>query len=634
MKQLAAPSGVFVILMAVYLWTMAPGNFWIDSAAFTACNEILGLSHSPSFPLYTTLGRVIHLLYPGDPAAASNFYSALMAAAGGTVLYLILGLLLTPVKLSSGIKSLASASGALYAFMAIPLWQSAVRAEVYSLQILLSLIVVYLFLKTVKDKHPRRKIKLALAAVFLQGLAFANHSLLALTTFPLILSFPFFIRGWSLNSGLLKFSLAAVLVFCVAISFYLFLPIRSNQDPAINSGQPKTLATMIKAITRTGEDYLPAGPETTTNYTARAGKLAGFMFDQSGGLIILGILASIVVAIRQRKKAVLLLTGTIFIGLAVTIWAADFRMLNFDIVAYSALPLILLVMMGFHGLSHLAAKAAERVGPGRFVPLVFVLMVFFQFSGNLYACDLSGTAGPDRLAEIIIEEAPQNAILLLNEDNTVLPLWYHCLALDKRQDMVIISAGGLYRPSYRNELKILYPDVKYPGEFENYRINDLGRAVESFCELNKNERPIMVQFGIPGITAASLSPAGFLFRYDPGENTDSCEPQYPSPDLIEYIAEGATDLLTRDFAARTAFNYGVYFDRIGQSEPAWRFFEYAIETDDENPDYLLRLGVAFLKAGQQDKAILLLKEAVKTGEGCPDAEEILKRIADRKYGKR
>lgn len=634
MKQVAAPTGVFILLLAVYLWTMAPGIFWIDSAAFTACNEILGLPHSPSFPLYTLMGRTVHSLAAADPASASNLFSAATASAGGVVFYLIFWLLLQPSRMPRAVKYAASITGTLFAFLAIPVWQSAVRAEVYSLQMLLSLLVIYMFLKSRIETNPAKKIRFALAAVFFQGLSFANHSLLALATVPLILSLPF-LPGSGVIKGIYVRSVGiAVVLFSVALSAYLYLPIRSNQDPAINSGQPKTLPLALKSITRAGEDYLPDSRAVGADYLARTANLGKFIFEQTGGLVILGVIVGLFFAVRQKKVGLLVMAGLIPIGLALTIWAADFKLLNFDIVAYSALPLALFILLAFYGLSHLAGIASERGRIGRAAPAILVLMTVLQFSGNLHACNLSGSAGPDRLAGIILEEAPPYAVLMLNEDNVVLPLWYHCLALGKRRDLAIVSTGGLYRPSYRNELRILYPDLKFPQELKGYRIDNINHAVRSFCNMNSADRPIMVQFGVPGIDPASLVPAGFLFRYSFADSLTESVIKMPMPELLDYIADGATDMLTREFVARNAFNYGVYFDRLGQIREAFRFFRYAIETDDKNPDYLLRLGVAFLNAGRQDEAIMLLQQALKTGEGCPEAERLLKQITGREYGQR
>jgi len=631
MKRLVFPVTIFGLLAAVYAWTLAPGNFWIDSAAFSACNQVLGIPHAPGFPVYTILGRTFNIIFPADPIVASNIFSALTAAAAGTVCFLILSLMIKPVQVSPILRRLASATGALFSFFTMPVWQSAVRAEVYSLQILLSLLVIYLFLKSLHADEPK-SYRMALAMVFFQGLCFANHSLLALITLPLIPALPILNRWFKPRAGIYKGVLSGIAVFALAVSFYLFLPIRSSQDPAINSGQPKTIGAAVKTITRTGEDYLPETAATQADYPKRAWKLAGFLFDQTGTVILLGLAAGLYFAIRQKKWPMLGLAALIPVGLGITVWAADFRKLNFDIVAYSALPLIILIILSFYGLTKLAAHTAERVKIGRAVSVVFILLVFFQFSGNLYACDLSGTSGPDRLARTILSEAPENAILLLNEDNTLLPLWYHCLAAGERPDLILVSTGALYRPSYRNQLTILYPQVAYPAEFDSYKIDDLPRAIESFCRINRESRPILVQYGTPGIGNHQLEPYGFLFRLK-GSRSESSSASGPAPiEMLEYIAEGATDLLTRDFVARNAFNYGVYYDAAGNLEAAYKYFQYAIDTDSENPAYLLQLGAAFLKAGRQKEAVLLLQEATKTGEGCPEAEALLTRIAEREYG--
>jgi tetratricopeptide (TPR) repeat protein len=268
------------------------------------------------------------------------------------------------------------------------------------------------------------------------------------------------------------------------------------------------------------------------------------------------------------------------------------------------------------------------------IGVFYVLLVFFNLSGNLYSSDLSATIGPDRLAETILDQAPPQAVVVVNEDNALLPLWYHCYALQKRSDLALISAGALYRPAYREHLRHVYPDLAYPKEFDVYKITDIKAAIEAFCKANADDRPFMIQFGVPGIEAASLIPAGVLFRYAHTDNDRSIDPVYPSVAMLDDIAGRATDLLTKDFIARLAFNYGVYADRMGKREAALEFFQYAIETDDQNPDYLLRLGLAFLNAGRRNEAILLLEEAAVTGPGCPEAETILKKLADEEFGQR
>lgn len=621
-----APVLVFAILMGIYVWTMVPGNFWVDSAAFAACNAILGLPHSPSFPLYTILGRVMTIILPVDAAVASNLYSALTSAAAGVVLYFILLLLFEPVERLQTIRRVTAASGALFACLTIPVWQSSVRAEVYSLQILLTLVTIFLFIKTTRAADGRR-VAFALATIFIQGLSFTNHSLMALITFPLVLALPFFIPRRQWQGNVLKYIFAGMFAFGLALSVYTYLPVRANQDPAINSGQPKTVKAAFQAISRTGEDYYPPSVTPKVNYLERAGKQARFLFDQTTGLVLLTLFGSLLIAYRERNLPAILLWLLIPIGFAITVWAIDFLMVNFDIVAYTAPTMVLITILAFYCLYRLIVQFQNRDIIRKSAPLILTLLVVSQFSINLFAGDLSGVHGPDRLARSILSRAPANAIIILDDDNAILPLWYHCFVNGERADVALVLSGALYRPTYRGELRHLYPTLKYPPGFSQYKINDIKAAIHQFCELNASDRPILVEFGTSGIEANQLIPDGFLFRYAPSRGAADLKPTEPTTATLDSLVNGTSDLLSKDFVGRMAFNLGVYFQRTQRSDKALDFFQYAINTD-VNPDYLLNLGVAALNAGHRDEAMALLREALKTGDGSAQAEKILGMLSE------
>lgn len=633
MRKILAPLFVCLVLGGAYLWTMAPGNFWLDSPAFAACNQILGLPHSPSFPLYTILGRTANIFLPGTPVTASNLYSMLAAVFTGVTCYFILLHLLGDGTSSTGLVRIFAVAGALYVGFLTPLWQSAVRAEVYALQMLLMLLMIFCYFRFKASQDNSRRVTYVVMMVFLQGLAFANHSLMALATLPLIPIAAYRIWRTETAKRFVTTAIASAIVFAVALSCYLYLPIRAQQNPAINSGRPTTLTTTILAITRTGEDYLPDSTQNKPDYFARAVTLGKFVFEQTGGLIMIGLAMAFFFAVRERRRAIMILMIVSAIGIAITLWAADFTPSNFDIVAYSATGLIPLTLIAFYGIYRIILHFKDH---GRTELVAFVvcgLLVFFQFSGNLYASDLAGTRGPDRLAGIILDRAPQNAVLLVNEDDVLLPLWYHCYALGERPDLAVISTGALYRPSYRDEVRHLYPDLKFPADMNAHKIANLGHALSAFCRMNDN-RPIMVQFGTPGIDANQLEIHGVLFRYVDSTAAKSSASGKELRALLDSISSGATDLLTKEITARTAFNLGVYFDRVGDGKSAYQLFQYAVQTDDTNPNYLLRLGVAFYKAGKYTEAVMLLNQATKTGDGCPEAEALLKKIHEKEFSKR
>lgn len=629
MSRFLAPAAVVLILFTIYTWTMAPGTFWIDSAAFATCNAILGMPHSPSFPLYTLLGRAVTVLLPVSAAMASNIYSTVVSVIGGVLFYGILILLMRPIAGMESRRQLAAATGTVFAFLTIPIWQSAGRAEVYALQTTLSLAVVYSFLRSVGDADDSRRIRFALAAIFFQSLAFANHSLLALATVPLIVATPFYLGWQKIKAKFFGLLVGSTIIFAIGLSPYLYLPLRASQNPAVNSGQPKTIALAAKAITRSGEDYYPEMPAVAPNYAHRAFKQMQFLFEQTTGLILLALIGGIYIAFRERFRPFFLLWLVIVLGFAISVWAVDFLMVNFDIVAYTSLTVLLIIAGAFFVLYRLMVQFRNRPIILTAAPIILMLLALSQFSINLYACDLTGTKGPDRLAQQLLERSPQNAMLVVDDDNVILPLWFYCHALKERPDLRLVLSGALYRPSYRGELRDLYPDLHYPEVFKNYKIDDIGSAIHQLCSLNAAERPILVQYGSPGVEADMLIPDGLLFRYRESLGADRMIAIDPTTTMLDSLIIGSTDLLSKDFVGRMAFNYGVYFEKARRPAMALECFQYAVDTD-VNPDYLLRLGVAALGTGHEEEAVKLLQEALNTGDGSPNAEKILTMIAEKK----
>jgi hypothetical protein len=75
-KDLLSSGAVFALSFAFYVITLCPTIYWEDSAAFCAVHSLLGIPHSPGFPIYVILGRVATLL----PVFGSALYSNLMCS--------------------------------------------------------------------------------------------------------------------------------------------------------------------------------------------------------------------------------------------------------------------------------------------------------------------------------------------------------------------------------------------------------------------------------------------------------------------------------------------------------------------------------------------------------------------------
>ena len=132
---LALAVGLAALL--VYRLTLAPTVLPADSGEFQFAAPLLGLAHPTGYPLYLLLGKAWTVLAPlGDVASRMNLLSAVLSAAAVGMLYLLgkrLGLGLVPSLLA-----------ALTLAFSYTFWSQATRAEVYALNSLFTIVLLYL----------------------------------------------------------------------------------------------------------------------------------------------------------------------------------------------------------------------------------------------------------------------------------------------------------------------------------------------------------------------------------------------------------------------------------------------------------------------------------------------------------
>src|SRR4030065_1289497 len=108
-----------LVAFSVYLRTLAPTVMWYDMGEFATASHVLGIAHTPGYPLYILLGKLFTLIPIGDVAYRVNLMSAVSAALTVVVVYLIIHRL-------TG-SWLASALGSLTVAFSSPPWGRATR---------------------------------------------------------------------------------------------------------------------------------------------------------------------------------------------------------------------------------------------------------------------------------------------------------------------------------------------------------------------------------------------------------------------------------------------------------------------------------------------------------------------------
>jgi hypothetical protein len=125
-----ATGAVFLVVLAGYVWTLAPTvTFW-DAGEFIATAKILGIPHPPGTPLFVLLGHVWGSLVPlGEFAYRTNLMSATFSATAAALFFLLLAKTLDerdPVLRFGG----AAAAAVVSAFV-FTVWQNSNETEVY-----------------------------------------------------------------------------------------------------------------------------------------------------------------------------------------------------------------------------------------------------------------------------------------------------------------------------------------------------------------------------------------------------------------------------------------------------------------------------------------------------------------------
>jgi tetratricopeptide (TPR) repeat protein len=670
MSGWVAAFAVFAGFFALYTKTMAPSIFLGDSAAFAASNYILGLPHSPSFPLYTLLGRLFNLLPGLTPAFSSNLMSAFFAALSMLFFFKIAQYFIdVPIflpdeykRMLANRKAAAADPAALKEIskteynltlkpalifipaiavtilfgISLPVWLSAVRAEVYSLHLCLSLAALYMVMKGARNEDR----KIYLLGFWVYALSFGNHPLLALAFAPAFI----YLALINFSRFGQKLGTASVIgvFFVIAFFIYLYLPIRAALDPSINWGRPDSLGAFWAAISRSGDMASFSEMLKAPDYLLRFKNMGLFVVSQIGWPIIGLFLIGVVGMYKIAGKNSLFFPIALLFNLAIILWAADFDRKNYDLINYTAPMTALILLVAVAGGFYLLRKITKARQASLFIAVPLIALAAFAIEKNYEQSDMSSVIGAEILSHEILKELPPGSIILAAEDNLLLPLWYGAYVDSMADNIYVLSPGAMVNAAYRKQLMINYPDLEYPPGFTDtlpVRPDSMARQI---CRLNKNDHDIYVQFGVPGISHRVLIPSGVLFKFTDSKKRPRFNRRFYENHIRlvdSMLAGNPNEVKTIDFCARWLFTVGVYCDRIGYADISGELFDRALTIDKTSVDLRLKLATALAKRGRFIEALKYVADileidsrnraGLKLGQGIVRAMEKEKTVASR-----
>ena len=316
---------VFFVVLAGYLWTLAPTvTFW-DAGEFLAAAKILGVPHPPGTPGFVMMANVWGSLFPiGNFAYRVNFMTACFSAGAAALLFLVvhdalqrLGNKDPDARDKVFVLGGAAAAAAMSAFV-FTVWQNANETEVYMFASFTIAAIAWLSLLWRKNRGTARASHLLLVIVYLGAYSVGNH-LLALLVGPALIGFMWHVlttdplpneadrkvewAQWAvvlgiwamfigsglgsvtimgfaalvfvgaavfaISTGGAFFTLATLLIGIVGASTYAYLYIRAGLSPMINEANPSTWEAIWAVIRR--EQYPPRLPTDNPLYASGAG---------------------------------------------------------------------------------------------------------------------------------------------------------------------------------------------------------------------------------------------------------------------------------------------------------------------------------------------------------------------------
>ena len=431
------------VALAVYLRTVAPDVLPGDPGEFQFAAWRLGLAHATGYPLYLILGWLWQhslALVGVSPAASLNALSAVYAALGVALLYLVMARWTPGPPLVRRVVGLYSA---LLLMVNLTYWSQALVAEVYAFHAALMLGLLWRAQRLVTLPTPRRLTALALLA----GLALTHHALtlLWLGGLALYLTLTGTLRRFRPRPGGSRWA-AALAIVALPLLLYAYIPLRSGPDASpwyhqtlgdsvlnLYTGGWNAFWSFLSGRS-IGAEFRPV--DEAWAQLAQAGRLWRYHFGWVGlAMVALGI----VWLARRRQRTILGFTLAYALAQQVfnLFYAID------DILVYY-IPLYVVAALwagfGFIGVttgrwspnetpSEIEATAKTTLGgltvAGWVVAGVLMLWAVREMPLTASRIDQSQSRATRDYWETVLAAAPpEGAALVSNDRNEIVPLFY------------------------------------------------------------------------------------------------------------------------------------------------------------------------------------------------------------------
>jgi len=409
-KTIDVPTAIaFGLPFMLYLITLAPTIYNLDSAELTTAAATGGIVRATGYPLYLLLGRAWSWLPIGDVGFRMNLFSAF----SGALTVALAERILRRMQVSTWARFAALGLLACAPFF----WAMSLIAEVYTLHTVLMASIILLLLRWAESPTPHRLALIGLAV----GLSLGHHA----ATVLLLPGCAWYVLSVAPRRALAPRALVpAIGALLLGVSVYLYLPLLFMAQPAFNyAGHYSAVGQFVPDDLRSVDGLwrLMTGRAFAGQMLAYQGaellhEIAGFAVQLSQSFFVVGVgpgLIGLVVLLRRdwRRGGMLLLMFAFSAGFYI-----DYRVVDKSTMFLPALLVwALWLAVGYDWLHQWLGRAHDNftcTWGTRLLRVALAGVVLIAVAWNWRLTDLSRDRSARQRGESILQVAEPNALIL------------------------------------------------------------------------------------------------------------------------------------------------------------------------------------------------------------------------------
>lgn len=407
-------------VVAIYLFSLCPTVYLIDSGELAAVSYTLGIAHPTGYPLYTLISYFFSHL-PGEPILLLNMLSSLLTVTGLLCLFFLAYHTLHDVYIPVLVISITA--------FAPTVWRTSITNEVYPLTILFSFLILLLTLRI----RTNRDIYLLM---YIIGLSLTNHIIIVALIIPVIVYILIVFRP-----PLKKIFTGAVFA-ALGVSLYLYLITRTLGGAELAWGNTYNVQRFFWHVT--GKQYQVwmfslSFDEIMSNVWLGLKILSrNFLY-----IFMIPVVFGFYHLLKTKRKVFWLLLAVLLLNI---IYAINYSIP--DIESYYIPACAVLAIALVYGFTVIKKYIIWYIA----VPLSFIIPAV-----NITSCTLRNNSFGLDFGQAHIEQLPENSLLVCSFWDIYSPIMYLREVKHVRTDLVVIDKELLRRTWYIKHLKDEYP---------------------------------------------------------------------------------------------------------------------------------------------------------------------------------